>query len=48
MREREIKVMHTLKSFSLQAHPEVENWKRAILVDWVMEVCSEFNLQRKT
>jgi len=48
MREREVKVLSKLKYFNLLSHPEVENWKRAILVDWVMEVCSEFLLQRKT
>jgi hypothetical protein len=48
MREREAKVMSKLKMFNLISHPEVENWKRAILIDWVMEVCSEFLLQRKT
>lgn len=29
-------------------HLEVKDWKRSILVDWVMEVCSEFLLQRRT
>jgi len=48
MRERERKAHGLLHNFSLARHPEVEDWKRAILVDWVMEVCAEFLLQRKT
>jgi len=48
MRERESKAMGILHFYTLTQHPEVENWKRAILVDWVMEVCSEFLLQRRT
>jgi len=37
-----------LFNFTLFHHLEVKDWKRSILIDWCMEVCSEFLLQRRT
>jgi len=37
----ESKVYSELKRLDLQNYLEVENWKRSIVIDWVMDVCSE-------
>jgi len=48
LKEREAKWYNSLKNFNLSNQLEVQDWKRAILIDWVNEVCAEFLLQRRT
>lgn len=37
-----------LNEHILKRHPQLENRMRGILLDWLMEVCDCFNLQRST
>lgn len=41
-------VFSELKHLDLNVHRDVENWKRSIVIDWIMDVCSEYLLTRKT
>jgi len=48
LRERVEKSHKELRQFRLDRHSEVKNWKRAILIDWLQEVSSEYKCQRRT
>eukprot|EP00801_Mesodinium_rubrum_P003851 Mrub_03852.p1 GENE.Mrub_03852~~Mrub_03852.p1 ORF type:complete len:436 (-),score=48.31 Mrub_03852:67-1230(-) len=48
LKDRLDKVKSHFSNYNLNRHIEVENWKRAILVDWTQEVNAEYNQQRRT
>lgn len=37
----ESEIFAELKHLDLNVHRDVENWKRSIVIDWIMDVCSE-------
>jgi len=48
LRERVDKSHSQLRGLRLDRHDQVKNWKRAILIDWLQEVSSEYKCQRRT
>ena len=47
-RQNKAKYPHKLNEKVLNRHPELEEKYRAMVLDWMMEVCDEFKLQKST